>query len=111
MCYTMHHIYFVNNKKKMQQEKYYPHLVCGCQEELNNFFNLEKKPPSCFNSPSSLPCLLSPASDGLPLLPPPGQRLTLHQPGLRLNTTSLRKKTPFRYLRDVRLPNYLWWWQ
>lgn len=59
------------------------YLVCGCQEELNNFFNLEKKPSSCFNSPSFPSCMLSPASGGLPVLPPPGQRPTLQQ---RLHT-------------------------
>lgn len=44
-------------------------------------------PPSCFNSPSFSPCSLCPASDRLPLLPPPGQRSTLHQPGLQLKQT------------------------
>lgn len=57
------------------------YLVCGCQEELNNFFNLEKKPSSCFNSPSFPSCMLSPASGGLPVLPPPEQRPTLQQWG------------------------------
>lgn len=55
------------------------YLVCGCQEELNKFFNLEKKPSSCFNCPSFSSCTLSPASGGLPVLPPPGQRPTLQQ--------------------------------
>ena len=58
------------------------YLVCGCQVELNNFFNLEKKPSSCFNCLSFPSCMLSPASGGLPVLPPPGQKPTLQQWGL-----------------------------
>lgn len=74
------------------------YLVCGCQEELNNFFNLEKKPSSCFNSPSFPSCMLSPASGGLPVLPPPEQRPTLQQWGsIRKHVCTdadVKKKTP-----------------
>ncbi len=108
-----------------QKNQHQSYLVCGCQEELNNFFNLEKKPPSCFKSASLLSCLLCSASDCLPLLPPPGQRLTLHQLGLRLSTTSFPKNpisadqrctsSKARGLQgqvgpSLTLSSYLWWW-
>jgi hypothetical protein len=54
------------------------YLVCDCQVELNNCFNLVKKPCSCLLSPTSS-CLSCPASDCLPLLPPPGQKHVLHE--------------------------------
>lgn len=91
------------------------YLVCGCQEELNNFFNLEKTPSSCFNCPSFPSCMLSPASGGLPVLPPPGQRPTLQQWGLICNhvCTDADVKCGWVKFGDVcqKASLYLWWWR
>lgn len=91
-----------------------PYPVYGCQEELNNFFNLVRK-PSSFNPASFSTCLLSPPLDCSPLLPPPGQILTL-----QLSTTCVAKIPIFNgfsvvegggkknYL-EVRRSSYLCW--